>query len=305
MRPSLPSFVAGVLTATVLVAVPATALVGRSAAPDPNPNAYDGTSPTLTLAPVEFVVGSSLDATDPIPPEMCAAWPWNTNVPLRMRWSGGDVTSGLAGFDVWGAGPKWDGVSKLVDATSATSYVYAATNYGGDCGGGGEYSNHYWVSARDNKGNTASSRLVGQLVDVWDEKGITPNVGDSNLALTKTGTWTAASCTCFNTGKTLYSTAKNAALSYKVTSTAAGQVVGVVMEKASNRGTVNISVDGGTATTVNTNSATTAHRVVVWQKALSLGTHTIKLTNAGTAGHGRIDVDAIMLTYGATTQPAR
>lgn len=304
MRPSLPSFLAGALAATVLVAVPATALVGRTAAVDPNPDAYDGTSPALTLAPVEFVVGSSIDATDAIPPDMCAAWPWNTNVPLRMRWSGSDVTSGLAGYDVWGSGAKWDGVSKLVDATQATSYVFPGTNYSGDCGGGGEFNNHYWVSARDNKGNSAASRMVGQLVNVWDEKGVTPNAGESNLAVTRTGTWTAASCTCFNTGKTLYSTARNAALSYKVTSTSAGQVVGVVMEKASNRGTVNISVDGGTPTAVNTNSTTTAHRVVVWQKALSLGTHTIKLTNAGTAGRGRIDVDAIMLTFGATTFPA-
>ena len=297
MRTSLPSFVAGALCATVLVAVPATALGGRTAAVDPNPNVYDGTSPTLTLAPVEFVVGSSLDSTQPIPPEMCATWPWNTNVPLRMRWSGSDATSALAGYDVWGSGPKWDGVSKLVDGTSATSYVFAATNYGGDCGGGGEYDNHYWVSARDNKGNSATSHRVGQLVSVWDENGVSPNVGDVKLTVTKTGTWTAASCTCFNTGKTLYSTAKNAAISYKVTADGPGQTFGVVMEKASNRGTVNISVDGGTPTAVSTYAATTAHRVVVSQKALSRGTHTIKLTNAGTTGHGRIDVDALMLTY--------
>jgi hypothetical protein len=103
----------------------------------------------------------------------------------------------------------------------------------------------------------------------------------------------------------LYSTAKYAALSYKVTTTAPSQVVGVVMEKASNRGTVNISVDGGTATAVNTNAASTAHRVVVWQKVLTRGVHTIKLTNAGTTGHARIDVDAIMLTFPPTTLPAR
>ena len=304
MRASLPSFVAGALAATVLVAVPATALVVRSAA-DPNPNTYDGTSPTLTLRPVEFVIGSSLDATDAPTSEMCSTWPWNMNVPLRMRWSGGDATSGLAGFDVWGVGAKWDGVSKLVDATMARSFVFAGTNYEGDCGGGGEFNNQYWVSARDNKGNTAASRLVGQHLAVWDENGVTPNAGDSNLTVTRTGTWRAASCTCFNTGRTLYSTAKNAALTYRVTTTAPGQVVGVVMEKASNRGTVNISVDGGTATAVNTHAATTAHRVVVWQKVLSRGAHTLKLTNAGTAGHARVDVDAVMLTFGASTDAAR
>jgi hypothetical protein len=300
MHVSPSSFVAGALAATVLAAVPATAVVGHLAAVDPNPHTYDGTSPTLTLAPVEFVVGSSIDQTDALTTEMCATWPWNMNVPLRMRWSGGDATSGLAGYDVWGVGAKWDGVSELVHGTSATSYTFAATNYSGDCGGGGEYNNQYWVSARDNKGNSAASHRVGQLVRVWDEKGASPNAGEAGLASTRTGTWTAASCTCFNTGKTLWSTARNAALSYKVTSDAPGQVVGVVMEKASNRGTVNISVDGGTATAVSTNATSTAHRVVVWQKALSLGTHTITLTNAGTAGHSRVDVDAIMLTTGFT-----
>lgn len=304
MRLSLPSFVAGVLAATVLVAIPATALVGRDAAVDPNPNSYDGTSPHLTLAPVEFVAGSSIDAAPAPSSEMCASFPWNVNVPLRLRWAGGDVTSGLAGYDVWGVGAKWDGFRKLVDATQATSYVLPGTNYRGDCGGGGEFNNQYWVAARDNKGNTAASRRVGQRVAVWDENGITPNAGESNLALTKTGTWRTASCTCFNTGKTLYSTTKYAALSYKVPSTAAGQVVGVVMEKASNRGTVKISVDGGTASVVNTYAPTPKHRVVVWQKKLAPGTHTIKLTNAGTTGHGRIDVDAIMLTFGASTEPA-
>ena len=304
MRLSVPSFVAGAVTATVLVALPATALVARNAAVDPNPNTYDGTSPTLTLAPVEFVTGTSIDDAPAAATEMCASHPWNYNVPLRMRWSGGDVTSGLAGYDVWGVGSKWGGYGKIADATTATSYVFAATNYRGDCGGGSEFNNQYWVSARDNKGNTAASRQVGQHLAVWDENGTTPNVGEANLTLTKTGTWKTATCSCFNTGKTMYSTAKNAAVSYKVTSTAPGQVVGVVMEKASNRGTVNISVDGGAATAVSTNAATTAHRVVVWQKALTLGTHTIKLTNAGTAGHGRIDVDAIMLTFGATTLPA-
>ena len=113
-----------------------------------------------------------------------------------MRWSGADVTSGLAGYDVWGVGAKWDGVSKLVDGTAGTSYVFPGTNYGGDCGGGGEYNNRYWVSARDNKGNSAASRLLREHVEVWDENGLTPNVGDRNLTLTRTGTWSTASCSC-------------------------------------------------------------------------------------------------------------
>ncbi|HET7396982.1 MAG TPA: hypothetical protein VFJ94_00535 [Intrasporangium sp.] len=36
----------------------------------------------------------------------------------------------------------------------------------------------------------------------------------------------------------------------------------------------------------------------MWQASLSAGTHTVKLTNKGTAGRPRIDVDAVMLTDG-------
>ncbi|MET0997391.1 MAG: hypothetical protein ABWX73_01640, partial [Marmoricola sp.] len=64
MRLSLPSFAAGALAATVLVAVPATALGGATSAADPHPHTYDGTSPAFTLSPVEFRIGSSIDAAD-------------------------------------------------------------------------------------------------------------------------------------------------------------------------------------------------------------------------------------------------
>jgi hypothetical protein len=295
MRTNLPAFVAGALAATVLVAVPATALVAATTAADPHPTTFDGTSPTLTMGPVEFVVGASLDAADP--PNGCAAFSWNFSIPLRMRWSGADATSGLAGYDVWGRGPRFDGFKKLVEGTSATTYDYVGGNYTGDCGEGNTFDNEFWVVSKDNRGNTATTNQVGQYVEAWQETGLDAS-GDPGLAVTRTGTWTAASCTCFNNGKTLYSTTKGASLSYKVTADQPGQTAGVVVEKNSNRGTINISVDGATATAVSTYAATATHRVIVWQKALGVGTHTIKLTNAGTSGRSRVDVDGIMLTRG-------
>ena len=295
MRAQLPPFLAGAFAATLLVAVPAAALV--SAAADPRPNTFDGTSPTLTMGPVEFVVGASLDAA--APPNECATWSWNMAIPLRMRWSGADPISGLAGYDVWGSGPRWDGNSKLVEGSSATTYDYDGSNYSGDCGEGQLTANDFWVVSKDNRGNTATTNVVGQHVDAWQETGVDVSGGPA-LALTRTGTWTTANCTCFNNGKTLYSTAKGASLSYKVISDKPGQTLGVVVEKNSNRGTLNISVDGGTATAVSTYASTAKHRVIVWQKSLSVGTHTIKLTNAGTSGRSRVDVDGILLTNGPT-----
>jgi hypothetical protein len=300
MRLSLPSFAAGALAATVLLAVPATALVASTATTDPHPTTYDGTSPSLTLGPVEFVVGSSIDAADLPAAEMCDSQPWNVSIPLRLRWSGSDATSGLAGYDVWGTGPSFNGSEKLVNATSATTYGLTGYNYEGDCGGGSAFDKAFWVVAKDNRGNTASTNLVSPNVTAWQETGADP-VGDAGIPVTRTGTWTVASCSCFNNGKTLYSTAAGASLSYKVTTTRPGQTVAIVVEKNSNRGTANISVDGGTATAVNTQASSATHRVVVWQKVLSVGTHTVKVTNAGTSGHSRVDVDAVLLTVGQGT----
>ena len=165
-------------------------------------------------------------------------------------------------------------------------------------------ANRFWVSTQDNRGNTASTNLVSQHVDVWQETGLDAN-GEPGIAVTRTGTWAVANCSCFNNGKTLYSTTKGASLSYKVTSNLPGETLGVVVEKSTNRGTVNISVDGAAATAVSTYAASAKHRVIVWQNPLSVGTHTVKLTNAGTSGRPRVDVDAIMLTKGRTTRRLR
>ena len=300
MRLSIPSFAAGAAAATVLVALPAMAIGGATTATDAHPTTYDGTAPALTLNPVEFRVGSSIDAATAAGSDACTGNPWNVNVPLRLRWSGSDATSGLAGYDVWGTGPSFDGSEKLVAATTATTYNLTGYNYEGDCGGGAAFDQAYWVVNKDNRGNIASSNLVSPNLHAWQETGADP-IGDPGLTVTRTGTWTAASCTCFNNGKTLYSTAAGASLSYRVPVTNPGQTVAVVVDKNTNRGTVNISVDGGAATAVNTQASSPVHRVIVWQKGLGVGTHTVTLTNAGTAGHSRVDVDAVLLTVGQGT----
>jgi hypothetical protein len=221
-----------------------------------------------------------------------------------MRWTGSDSTSRIAGYDIWASGYPEGGVaSEQVHGTSATSYRFWGANNDAECGGGDGHSDgNYWVVARDNRGNAAMSGTgISQWVDVWQEDGTTLMTRSGPLVLSsRTGTWTKASCTCFNWGKTLYSTAAGASLTYKVTTQRPGQTVALAVEKSTNRGVANISVDGGTASAVNTYAAAATHRVVVWQKVLTPGTHTIKVTNAGTAGRSRVDVDSILLTLQPT-----
>jgi hypothetical protein len=247
--------------------------------------------------PAQFVLGGILDAAKDPALSNCEAA--NLNIPLEMRWTGSDNISGLSGYDVWSSSYPEGGVaSERVHGTSATSYRFGGANYDADCGGGDHSTGNYWVVARDNRGNASMSGTgISRWVDVWQEDGVGHNTRSGPLVLSsRTGTWTKASCTCFNWGKTLYSSAAGASLTYTVKTQRPGQTVALAVEKNSNRGVVNISVDGGTSTAVNTYAAAPTHRVVVWQKVLTPGTHTIKMTNAGTAGRSRVDIDSILLT---------
>ena len=291
---------AGVLAATVLVAVPATAVV--ITAVDPSPNTYDGASPSLNVLPAQFVLGGSLDAA--VDPAVDHCFAPNRSIPLEMRWTGSDSTSRISGYDVWSSRYPEGGVAnEQVHGTSATSYRFLGANNNAECGGGdGNSDGNYWVVARDNRGNAAmSSTGISQWVDVWQEDGSTLEAHSGPLVLlSRTGTWNTANCTCFNWGKTLYSTAAGASLTYRVTTQRPGQTVALAVEKNSNRGVIYVSVDGGTSSAVNTYAAAPTHRVVVWQKVLTPGTHTIKVTNAGTTGRSRVDIDSVLLTLQPT-----
>ena len=288
----LSYFVAGALAATVLVSVPAAALVD-TATVDPKPSTYDGTTPSFTLSPIEFVLGASIDAAGPFGGDVCDTAE-NYSIPLRMRWSASDATSGVAGYDVWRG--LYDGNAKVVADTTATSYQFWGHNWENRCGGGDNPGyTKTWVVARDNRGNSATSIAYGERVGVWAE------AGERSLPATRTGTWTTAKCTCFNNGQTIYSTKAGASVTYKVPAVERpGQTLALVVEKNSNRGRMNVSVDGGTATSVDTYASTATHRVIVWQKALGAGSHTIKITNAGTTGRSRVDIDSLMLYRGET-----
>jgi len=290
---------AGVLAATVFVMVPATALV--MTAVDPSPKTYDGASPSLNVLPAQFVLGGSLDAAPDPAVDSCDAA--NNSVPLEMRWTGSDSTSRISGYDVWAS--RWaDGVlaDEVAHGTSATSYRFFGSNYDADCGGGVHNTGNYWVVARDNRGNAAMSGTgISQWVDVWQEDGATPTTRSGPLVLSsRTGTWTKSNCACFNWGKTLYSTVAGASLTYTVTTQRPGQAVALAVEKNTNRGVMNVSVDGGTSRAVNTYAATPTHSVRVWQQVITPGTHTITVTNAGTSGRSRVDIDSILLTLQPT-----
>jgi hypothetical protein len=107
------------------------------------------------------------------------------------------------------------------------------------------------------------------------------------------GAWSVSTCKCAIEGTTHYSTQKNASFSFRVSG-----AFGLAMSKAPNRGSAAIYVDGTKTAVINTYASTAINATFVYSVALKgKATHTVSVVNLATAGHPRIDVDAIAVHY--------
>lgn len=290
-RFSLSSFVAGLVVATALAAVPAVAAVQSGSASAPTD--FDGRAPTLLLNPTTFQLGASIDATTP--GDNCSHDTNHYHLPLVMSWVGSDKN--LAGYF-----PLLDVIPVIPDGaqpTSATSYAYSGTT--DVICGGGDYRPRPFVVAQDTAGNRTVSRLAsGIAVDVWQQDGSNADhaVGvNGSLSLDRrSGSWTTSRCLCYDQGTDFYSTKAGSTLTYTVTPTGVGQTLALVTETSSTRGVMAITVDHGKAQYVDTSSASARHRIIVWQTSLPDRPVTVTITNTATDGRPRVDVDALMLT---------
>jgi hypothetical protein len=72
--------------------------------------------------------------------------------------------------------------------------------------------------------------------------------------------------------------------------------IAIVTTKAPTRGAFKVFVDGRFKATINTYSATTVYRQLVYQFSWATpGTHRIKIVVVGTRRHARVDVDAFVV----------
>jgi hypothetical protein len=141
--------------------------------------------------------------------------------------------------------------------------------------------NEYVVRVTDCDGHTATSGIADTRFGVLE---------DTSPAASYSGGWSTSSFSGFSGGTTHQTSQAGATATFTV---GAGATA-LVMEKAANRGSADVYVDGVKQATVNTHSSTTVHREVVWQKTLKAGTHTVRVVNDASAGHPRIDVDAVL-----------
>jgi hypothetical protein len=115
---------------------------------------------------------------------------------------------------------------------------------------------------------------------------------DTTPAVSVTGLWHPSSSASFLGGSSRYSTAKGASATYHFT----GRAFAFETYTATNRGSVNMYVDGVFRGTVSTYSTVAKRLQLVFSRAWTTsGAHTVKLVVVGTVGHPRVDVDGFVI----------
>ena len=143
--------------------------------------------------------------------------------------------------------------------------------------------------------------MVGKLaVDnptVYQQDGRSPvGRGAAPVSVTSSGSWSTGTCTCASGGTQKFTSQAGASVSF-TRSFDAGSHFALVMAKGPGRGTAAVYVDGAQVGTVNTYAAGgNKNRIIVFDRVMTGGQHTIKVVNRATAGHPRIDVDAFLIS---------
>jgi GH25 family lysozyme M1 (1,4-beta-N-acetylmuramidase) len=216
----------------------------------------DGIAPTLVAPTTRLWAGRTLGTS---------------TVPVRVTWGASDV-SGIAST----------GLQKTVNGTTWTSMALpsiAATAADSSIAIGG--SARHRVRATDTKANT-SDWLAGPLATAYVHQ-------QTSAAVTWTGTWHTTSYSAASGGSLRYATARGASATFRFV----GSSVAWVAAKGPTRGAVWVYVDGAFVTSVSLYASTSQSRPIVFARTWSsVGTHTLKIVVAGTAGHPRVDVDA-------------
>lgn len=129
---------------------------------------------------------------------------------------------------------------------------------------------------------TNAPSFVSQFGQVGDEFG------------TYSGSWHVQTTANALDGSQHDSTAKGASVKF----TASVRTLGWITTVGPTHGSAQVYVDGHLAQTVSTHASTVGYRRIVFARAWFSGPddpdHTIRIVNAGTAGHSRIDVDGFI-----------
>lgn len=181
------------------------------------------------------------------------------------------ATYAVSRFDVAVAANRSATYTAWLNGTTALHATYAGTP-------GSTY--RFRVRARDNAGNVGPWVTSGPSILPFD---------DRSTALGVRGTWTAVGLTSAYLGTERYAGAKGASLTY----TGAMSGFRVIALRGATCGRFTVLLDGKAVAGVDTYSATTKARQLVYSRSISStpGRHTVSLVVQGTAGRPRVYLD--------------
>ncbi len=251
--------------------------------------AVDQTPPVLVVdAKPAFVVGNIL-APPSEDPELVN---FTYGIEQLLNWSATDDV-GVCWYDLdivpAGAPPR-----PILEFVPDTQFLYTfGTDYDGSFGGGSEVVHGFLVTARDCQYN-ATTRFVPDRPRVTQEDNASGLFEVSPWGqLTYEDHWGVGACGCFLQGNTARTTTRGAVAVFTRTYEE-GDHVALVMAQGPGRGRATIRVDGVIVDRIDTFAEVNTNRVVVFETAMSAGTHTLSITNLATFGRPRIDLDAVL-----------
>jgi len=233
------------------------------------------------LSPTAAVAGGSVLVDRNIPtttvPGLSLLRPGATagsKVPVRIRWTGADVGTGIVRYELSRStnGGAWVTLTSTLKTPSGTVLATSGSTV------------RFRVRAVDAAGNVGSW-ATGPTIAV-------SLVQQTSRAVHYSGSWATSSSSSYSGGSVRRATTRGASASFTFT----GRGIGLVSTLASTRGTVRIYLDGKYVTRVDLRASPTVYRAIVWQTTWSSShTHTIRLIVDGTAGRPRIDLDAFVV----------
>lgn len=217
----------------------------------------DATPPVVTATTLGIVPAGIVDPSG--------------RVPVVLTWSASDDGWGLARIDIQRSvdGGAW------VTQRRTDAWLHQAVLAG--------HRYAFRVRGVDVAGNVSAwSTTPDTTLGVAEE---------STMALHYSPGWTVHAATGYLGGHTKSTIARNASVSYTFT----GRSFAWIGAKGPTRGSARIYVDDVLVATVNTHSAAPTYRSIVFERHwAAVGVHTVKIVAVGTAGHARVDIDAVV-----------
>lgn len=225
------------------------------------PLCYDSVPPTITVKPVVRLRNH--------------VGPVSSTVPVTVRWSGTDATSGVHNYTLY---QSKDGAPFTQIATTTVARVVRHLTPG--------HTYRYEVTATDKAGNT-SAMAVGHTykLSAFQENSRAVKYSAGWKRQTLAGAYGGSVDHARVAGKT-------ATLSF------AGFEVAWVSTQGATRGSATVRLDAGAPSTVSTHASSTKKAEIVDTVLGVSGSHKLVIKVLGTAGHPRVDVDAFIVLAG-------